>query len=85
MMALSRFLLLALLILPAGVARADSGALWRIVNGRCVPDQQDHANPAPCEAVALDGGWAALKDIVGTTQFLLIPTARLAAMRWGKS
>ena len=32
--------------------------------------------PSPCEQVDLAGGYAVLKDIVGNTQFLLIPTTR---------
>ncbi len=71
-------LLLALSLAPA--ARADPDALWRIVHGQCVPDQRDHARPAPCQAVSLDGGWAVLKDRRGATQFLLIPTARVTGI-----
>jgi CDP-diacylglycerol pyrophosphatase len=63
------------------VASADPNALWDIVNGQCVPDQQAHRNPAPCAEVDLDGGelrgHAVLKDLVGATQFLLIPTERI--------
>ena len=68
-------------VLLAGVAaRADPDALWRIVHGRCVPDQADHADPAPCAAVSLSGGWAVLKDLIGNTQYLLIPTARVTGI-----
>jgi CDP-diacylglycerol pyrophosphatase len=62
-------------------AAADPNALWDIVNGQCVPDEQTHHDPAPCAAVDLAGGdargSAVLKDLVGATQFLLIPTERI--------
>ena len=63
---------------------ADRNALWEIVHGRCVPDQQKRDNPAPCAEVDLhDGieqGSAVLKDLRGKTQFLLIPTARISGI-----
>ncbi len=60
------------------VARAaDPDALWKIVHGRCVPDATA-GDPAPCAEVAAD--WAVLKDIVGATQYLLIPTARVTGI-----
>src|SRR3954447_23143772 len=58
-------------------AAADPNALWDIVNGQCVVNQQEHGDPAPCALVDRPGGYAVLKDLVGTTQFLLIPTARV--------
>jgi CDP-diacylglycerol pyrophosphatase len=65
-------------------AVADPNALWTIVNGQCVPDQRNNDNPAPCALVDLDGGEprgsAVLKDLVGATQFLLIPTARIGGI-----
>jgi CDP-diacylglycerol pyrophosphatase len=65
-------------------ARADPDALWKIITDRCVPDQQQHANPAPCAAVALEhgigNGHVLLKDICGKTQFLLMPTARISGI-----
>jgi CDP-diacylglycerol pyrophosphatase len=63
-----------------GHAAADPNALWSIVDGQCVPDQRSHADPAPCAQVDLDGGYAVLKDLVGDTQFLLIPTARITGI-----
>lgn len=65
-------------------AAADPNALWTIVNGQCVPDQRNNGNPAPCALVDLDGGEprgsAVLKDLVGATQFLLIPTERIGGI-----
>jgi len=60
---------------------ADPDALWKIVHQQCVPDQQQKGDPAPCALVELQPGdakgYAVLKDIVGATQYLLIPTARV--------
>jgi CDP-diacylglycerol pyrophosphatase len=79
-----RLLLLGAAVFIAGgilIARAaDPDALWKIVHDRCVPDQENHASPAPCETVVLGEGYAILKDIRGATQFLLIPTARIAGI-----
>ncbi len=65
----------------AGAHAADPSALWKIVNGKCVPDEKAEGNPAPCAEVDLANGvgkgFAVLKDIVGVAQFLLIPTARI--------
>lgn len=80
-MVLRRIALLLLLALAALPARAaDPDALWHIVHDRCVPDQQAHGDPTPCARVDLAGGTAVLKDIVGATQFLLIPTARVTGI-----
>ena len=78
-----RLLLAALLLLalpPATVRAADPDALWKIVHGACVPHATAGEGPAPCSFVDLAGGYAVLKDIRGATQFLLIPTARIAGM-----
>jgi CDP-diacylglycerol pyrophosphatase len=65
----------------AGHASSDPDALWRIVSTQCVPDQLRQGTPAPCARVDLgDDGSAVLKDLVGATQFLLIPTARLTGI-----
>ncbi|MGO9675186.1 MAG: CDP-diacylglycerol diphosphatase [Methylocella sp.] len=68
-----------------GVAAAiDENALWKIVHGLCVVDEMRLHSPAPCAAVDLKGGEeagsAVLKDLVGRTQFLLIPTRRLTGI-----
>ena len=69
----------ALLLGPAPL-RAAPHALWQIVHGRCVPDQELHRDPAPCLVVDEPAGYAVLKDIVGPEQLLLIPTARIAGI-----
>ena len=68
-----------------GLTRAfDRNALWTIVHDQCVPNQQQHADPAPCARVDLQGGvergYVILKDIVGHTQYLLIATAHISGI-----
>jgi CDP-diacylglycerol pyrophosphatase len=68
----------------SGCRRGDPDALWHIVHGQCVPDQNQHGSPAPCVQVSLEGGeargYAVLKDRNGPYQFLLIPTAPLSGI-----
>jgi CDP-diacylglycerol pyrophosphatase len=57
----------------------DRDALWRIVHCRCTPAALDGlAPPWPCTAMNTDA--ALLKDLVGETQYLLIPTARITGI-----
>jgi CDP-diacylglycerol pyrophosphatase len=76
--------LIALLLVPAGARAADPSALWKIVNGKCVPHEQAADDPSPCAAVdvagGVDKGFAVLKDMNGVAQFLLIPTARIGGI-----
>jgi CDP-diacylglycerol pyrophosphatase len=65
----------------AGVVQADPNALWEIVHGQCVPDEQQHGDPKPCAEVDLRSGVAVLKDIRGATQFLLIPTEQISGIK----
>lgn len=55
--------------------------LWTIAHDRCVPDEEQHGDPAPCARVELSGGedkgYVILKDIRGVAQYLLIPTRRI--------
>jgi len=73
-----------LMAVAAATRAADPDALWNIVHGQCVPDQEQHGMPAPCALVDLhDGagrGYVLLKDIRGRTQYLLIPTARVTGI-----
>ena len=66
----------------AGMAHSQNpNALWQIVHGQCVPEQQRHrALTPPCVAVNPPGGYAVIKDRTGATQFLLIPTARVTGI-----
>ncbi len=75
----------AIILLVAGRRLANhSDRLWQIVHERCVPDQEQHGSPAPCALVHLqDGverGYVILKDLIGVTQYLLLPTARVAGI-----
>ena len=72
--------MLALVASASAARAANPDALWNIVNGKCVPDQQAHGDPKPCVSVDLAGGSAVLKDIEGVAQLLLIPTAKLGGM-----
>ncbi len=62
----------------------DRNALWTIAHDKCVPDEEQNHNPAPCAFVDLEGGekqgYVILKDLVGLTQFLLIPTRRISGI-----
>lgn len=73
-------LMLLVALAATSVRAANPDALWQIVHGRCVPDQQANNVPAPCALVDLPGGYAVLKDIDGATQFLLIPTAKVTGI-----
>ncbi|HXA24513.1 MAG TPA: CDP-diacylglycerol diphosphatase [Acetobacteraceae bacterium] len=61
-------------------ASADANALWHIVSEQCVADQKQNHSPVPCAEVNLAGGYAVLKDLIGNTQFLLIPTTRMSGI-----
>jgi CDP-diacylglycerol pyrophosphatase len=71
---------LCALLAAAHHAAADADALWYIVSEQCVPDQQQFHSPKPCDLVDLADGYVVLKDRVGDTQFLLMPTARIAGI-----
>jgi CDP-diacylglycerol pyrophosphatase len=72
------------LLLACRASAADPDALWNIVHGQCVPNEERTHDPAPCAAVDLAGGdargFAVLKDRRGATQYLLIPTARISGI-----
>jgi CDP-diacylglycerol pyrophosphatase len=70
-------LLLLLVAVPARAA--DPDALWKIIRDRCVPDQAQHDNPAPCALVSPQG-WVVMKDRNGVGQYLLMPTARVTGI-----
>jgi CDP-diacylglycerol pyrophosphatase len=74
----------AFLLVAPGRAEADANALWNIVHNLCVPNEERNGKPAPCTVVNLTGGeqhgYVLLKDLVGATQFLLMPTAKIAGI-----
>ncbi len=67
------------LAVPAAHA-ADPLALWNITNGKCVPHMRESNDPAPCSIVDLAAGYVVLKDLIGASQFLLIPTIRISGI-----
>ncbi|HXQ13840.1 MAG TPA: CDP-diacylglycerol diphosphatase [Caulobacteraceae bacterium] len=71
--------LLALALASPALAD-DPDALWTIVGGQCVPNQQAKHDPSPCLTVDLAGGYAVLKDQSGATQVLVIPTTRVTGI-----
>ncbi|MGF6639147.1 CDP-diacylglycerol diphosphatase [Paraburkholderia sp. MM6662-R1] len=64
----------------ARLATVDSNALWKIVDIRCVPSQQATGTPGQCTVVDLDKRYVVLKDILGRSQFLLMPTDRITGI-----
>lgn len=76
-------LLVALALLSASPARAaDPDALWKIVDGKCVPAARAGAEPKPCAAVDATRGAAILKDNSPEKpyHYLAIPTARVTGI-----
>ena len=59
---------------------SNPNALWHVVHDLCVTDMKVSHLPAPCLEVNRRGGYAALKDLKGKTQILLIPTARVTGI-----
>jgi CDP-diacylglycerol pyrophosphatase len=60
---------------------ADPDALWKIVSEKCVPKAAAAvAPPAPCRLVDLTQRYAVLKDLVGASQYLLIPTDKVTGI-----
>jgi CDP-diacylglycerol pyrophosphatase len=77
-----RFLLaLAALLAFADTARAaDPDALWKIISQKCLPNEREYGQPAPCALVDLDKAYVVLKDINGDTQYLVMPTAKITGI-----
>jgi CDP-diacylglycerol pyrophosphatase len=71
-------------VLPPPPVHPNGQVLWGIVNGKCVPDQQANARPDPCTEVSIgsgvDKGYAVLKDRVGVSQFLVMPTRLISGI-----
>jgi len=78
------WLLIVGVVFAPAAAQADPSALWKIVNGECVPHEEATHEPLPCAVVNLSGGvdkgFALLKDIRGIAQYLLIPTAHVGGI-----
>jgi CDP-diacylglycerol pyrophosphatase len=75
---------LAMSLVPLGAVAADPSALWKIVDGKCVPHEEQTRDPTPCAEVdiarGVDKGTVVLKDINGASQYLLLPTARIGGI-----
>lgn len=50
------------------------------ITAQCLKDQKDNNKPSPCEYVDLNQDYAVLKDRVGDTQYLVIPTHRVVGI-----
>jgi CDP-diacylglycerol pyrophosphatase len=62
------------------VCALDRLALWNLVSNKCFPHFLASQDPAPCESIdLLDAakGTAILKDAIGATHFLAIPTRQV--------
>ena len=80
-----RALALLACLCAGGTAQAGNpDALWHIVHDRCTADAAATGNPAPCAVVAYPqgeaSGYVVLKDRVGATQFLVMPTAKITGI-----
>jgi CDP-diacylglycerol diphosphatase len=68
-------------LFPLPPTRAfDRLALWNLVNDKCFPHFLASRDPAPCESIDLldaSKGTAILKDAIGATHFLAIPTRQV--------
>ncbi len=77
---LKKLLWIVPFLLALAAQAFDPSALWKITDGKCVPRMRDSKDPAPCSIVDLDAGYVVLKDLVGASQFLLIPTVRTSGI-----
>jgi CDP-diacylglycerol pyrophosphatase len=82
-----RLLLAALIAFAAfapAVRAADPDALWKIISEKCLPNERDHGQPAPCAVVdrnnGVEKGYVVLKDREGDTQYLVMPTAKITGI-----
>ena len=64
----------ATILVPLLAQASDPDALRQVVEDHCVPSESATSKPAPCRLVDLTGHYAVLKDLLGATQYLEIPT-----------
>jgi CDP-diacylglycerol pyrophosphatase len=75
-----------LVMLLAGLAAGspahagDPDALWKIVSQKCAPKAAAGERPAPCRLLDPARRYAVLKDLVGASQYLVIPTDRISGI-----
>ena len=67
-------IIVATILVPLLAQASDPDALRKIVEGHCLPSESASSNPAPCRLVDVTGHYAVLKDLLGATQYLVIPT-----------
>jgi CDP-diacylglycerol pyrophosphatase len=72
--------LIAPCLIAVDARAGDPSVLWKITNDKCVPHMRQSNDPAPCSLVDLNAGYVILKDLIGATQFLLIPTERISGI-----
>jgi len=76
--------LLVLVVAGMGIAslhvKGNADALWQIVSEKCVPNQQNNGQPAPCLRVDLQQRYTLLKDRNGPLQYLLIPVDKITGI-----
>ncbi|MFI8415044.1 CDP-diacylglycerol diphosphatase [Serratia sp. NPDC078593] len=83
---LYRILLVLLVLVIMAVAlwwffgRGNTNALWQIVSQQCVPNQQQHNDPAPCLTVNLAERYVLFKDSKGPYHDLVMPTDKLSGI-----
>jgi len=58
----------------------DPNALWNVVHNLCVPNEERFGVAIPCQLVDFRNGYVVLKDLVGHSHFLVIPTARVTGI-----
>jgi len=71
---------LAYVLTPPSAGAANPNALWHVVHDLCRVDMKISHLAAPCLEYDRRGGFAALKDLKGKTQVLMIPTARVTGI-----
>ena len=77
---MKRFWIVPWLLLTTAAQAGDPSALWKIIDGKCVPHMREANDPSPCAVVDLKTGYVVLKDLVGVAQYLLMPAARIGGM-----
>lgn len=60
--------------------RGDTNALWKIVSEQCVPNQEQHNDPAPCLKVDLSDRYVLFNDSKGPVHDLVMPTYKVSGI-----
>jgi CDP-diacylglycerol pyrophosphatase len=74
----------ALVALAPPSHAADPDALWKIISEKCLPNEREYGQPAPCALVDINEGdakgYVVLKDQTGATQYLVMPTVKITGI-----